>query len=148
MLTTNKKSFFLFTIVLVSTCVIAQSRTNTKLALAKESIFKHVKSPELNTLEYDAKTNKTSDNKEAINKAILKSSKKVGGIVLILKRKYLLKAIHLESNVNLYLDKDSEVLFSTIQKTPLISSIRRSSLKWFYTNNKNLWPCAANKYYG
>lgn len=52
-------------------------------------------------------------NTEAINKAIAECNKKGGGRVVVPKGEWLTGAIHLKSNVNLHVQKDATIKFST-----------------------------------
>lgn len=62
---------------------------------------------------FGAKADGLTDNTQVIKQAIETCSKNGGGIVLVPKGKYLSSAIHLENNVNLHLDKEAEIIFST-----------------------------------
>ena len=53
------------------------------------------------------------DNTEAFKKAIKACSENGGGIVLVPQGKFLTGPIHLESNINLQLDENAEITFST-----------------------------------
>lgn len=86
-----------------------------------QTIIKSIKYPTFqnkvyNILKYGAQSNTSFDNTEAITKAIQECTKNGGGTVVVPKGKYLSSAIHLENNVNLHLDKDAEILFSTNPK--------------------------------
>jgi polygalacturonase len=62
--------------------------------------------------KYGAKADGQSLSTEAIGKAIDECSKKGGGRVVVPKGEFLTGAIHLKSNVNLYLSKDATLKFS------------------------------------
>ncbi|MFX0555784.1 glycoside hydrolase family 28 protein [Maribacter sp. CXY002] len=66
-----------------------------------------------NILDYGAITDSTTNNTDAIKKAIEACSLSGGGIVLIPKGKFLTGPIHLENNINLHLNEGAEILFST-----------------------------------
>lgn len=143
-----------------------------------ETIVKSVKYPSFsnkvyNILQYGAQSSITFDNTASINKAIKECNQNGGGTVVIPKGKYLCKAIHLENNVNLHLDKDAEILFSTNPKDyyPLVHTsfegtefMNYSPLVYSYKKNnvaitgegtlngqadmENWWPWAGSEQYG
>lgn len=69
-----------------------------------------------NILDFGAVPDGLTNNTEAFKKAIETCSENGGGKVMVPKGKYLTGAIHLENNVNLYLEEESEILFSTNPK--------------------------------
>jgi polygalacturonase len=69
-----------------------------------------------NILDFGAVPDGLTNNTEAFKKAIETSSENGGGKVLVPKGNYLTGAIHLENNVNLHLEEESEILFSTNPK--------------------------------
>lgn len=183
MLTKNKKNFFALSLVLAffinNETILAQTESTNKEAWRKmESIVRSIKYPvfknkTFNILQYGAKPDGIFDNTEAIKKAIMDCSKNGGGIVLIPKGKYLSKAIHLEDNVNLYLDKDAEILFSTNPKdyyplvhtsfegtelmnySPFIYAYKKNNVAITgkgtlngQASNENWWPWASSEHYG
>ena len=76
-----------------------------------------------NILNYGAIADGTTLNTEAIRKAIVDCNKKGGGKVIVPKGKFLTGAIHLENNINLYLEEGAELLFSTNPKDyPLVNT--------------------------
>lgn len=125
-----------------------------------------------NIVTFGARPNGTFDNTKAIHKAIQECNKSGGGIVLVPKGKFLSSAIHLEDNVNLHLDKDAEILFSTNPKDyyPLVHTsfegtelMNYSPLVYAYqkknvavtgegtlngqADKNNWWPwCGSNQY--
>ena len=63
---------------------------------------------------YNAKADGVSDDREAIQNAIIDISRFGGGVVNIPAGKYLIDGpLHLENNVNFHLEEDAELLFST-----------------------------------
>ena len=80
------------------------------IAFVKEPQFK---TDVFNILDFGAIADGKTLNTNAIEKAIQKCSRNGGGVVLIPNGKFLTGAIHLESNVNLHLEDNAEVLFST-----------------------------------
>ncbi|HMC01638.1 MAG TPA: glycoside hydrolase family 28 protein, partial [Flavobacteriaceae bacterium] len=64
-------------------------------------------------LDFGAIPDSITINTEAFQKAIKKCTDNGGGRVIVPKGKYLTGPIHLENNVNLYLEEGSEILFST-----------------------------------
>jgi polygalacturonase len=77
-----------------------------------------------NILDFGAVPDGLTNNTEAFKKAIETCSENGGGKVLVPKGKYLTGAIHLENNVNLNLEEESEIIFSTNPKDyyPLVST--------------------------
>ncbi|MEE3226352.1 MAG: glycosyl hydrolase family 28-related protein, partial [Bacteroidota bacterium] len=66
-----------------------------------------------NINEYGAVADGTTLNTEAFKAAIAACNQAGGGKVLVPKGTYLTGPIHLKSNVNLHLEADAEVLFTT-----------------------------------
>lgn len=62
---------------------------------------------------YGAQSGGIIDNTEAFKKAIQACSENGGGIVLVPQGKFLTGAIHLESNINLQIEENAEIIFST-----------------------------------
>lgn len=113
--------------IMISTTAKSQETHNTKEVWAKmESIIKDLKpvtfrNKTYNIINYGAKSDGIFNNTQAIKKAIKVCSKKGGGIVLVPKGKFLSGSIHLENNVNLYLEEGAEIIFSTNPKDyPLV----------------------------
>lgn len=82
-----------------------------------EAIIANVKNPvfpntTFNILDYGAVADGTTKNSEAFTKAIEACNKAGGGKVLVPEGKFLTGPIHLQSNVNLHLEKGAEILFS------------------------------------
>ncbi|MFZ1289970.1 MAG: glycoside hydrolase family 28 protein [Melioribacteraceae bacterium] len=72
---------------------------------------------EFNVLEFGAKPDTNINSKNAIQSAIDECNKNGGGKVIIPKGKYFCGgSIFLKSNVNLHLEKDTEIFFSTNSK--------------------------------
>ena len=68
---------------------------------------------EYNIIDYGAKPTVGYINSDAFKKAIEMCSRNGGGKVVVPKGKFLTGSIHLENNVNLYLEEGSEIVFST-----------------------------------
>lgn len=66
-----------------------------------------------NVLDYGANPDGQTDNTEAFKSAIEKCAMDGGGVVLVPTGKYLTGPIHLKDNINLHLEKGSEILSST-----------------------------------
>ena len=81
--------------------------------ILKETVVPKFKSKVFNIQNYGAVANDSISDATAFKKAISACSSNGGGIVLVPAGKYLTAAIHLEDNVNLHLEKNSEILFST-----------------------------------
>ncbi|UZR97628.1 glycoside hydrolase family 28 protein [Chondrinema litorale] len=86
-----------------------------------EAILDEIKVPEFPdktylVTDFGAVADGTIDCTEAINTAITKCSEEGGGKVVVPAGKYFSGAIHLKSNVNLHLEKDATILFSTDPK--------------------------------
>ena len=125
-----------------------------------------------NVLDYGAIADGTTDNSEAFKKAIKACSEAGGGKVVVPEGKFLTGPIHLKSNVNLYTEEGSEILFSKNKKdylpvvhtsyegvelmnySPLIYAYNQRNIavtgKGVFNgqaNNENWWPwCGAERY--
>ncbi len=66
-----------------------------------------------NISDFGAVGDGKTDNTEVFKKAIAQCSKMGGGMVIVPEGKFLTGAIHLEDNINLHLQKNAEILFST-----------------------------------
>ena len=66
-----------------------------------------------NITNYGAQSGGIIDNTEAFKKAIQACSENGGGIVLVPQGKFLTGSIHLESNINLQIEENAEIIFST-----------------------------------
>lgn len=69
-----------------------------------------------NVKDYGAVADGSTLNTEAFEKTIKECAKNGGGKVIVPNGKYLTGPIHLESNVNLHLEDNAEILFSTNPK--------------------------------
>ncbi|MEP7095399.1 MAG: glycosyl hydrolase family 28-related protein, partial [Flavobacterium sp.] len=69
-----------------------------------------------NIKDYGAVADGLTLNTGAFEKAIKECAENGGGKVIVPNGKYLTGAIHLESNVNLHLEDNAEILFSTNPK--------------------------------
>ncbi|MDQ6471717.1 glycoside hydrolase family 28 protein [Flavobacterium sp. LHD-80] len=111
-------------------------------------------------------------NTQAFEKAIKECAANGGGKVLVPNGKYLTGPIHLESNVNLHLEDQAEILFSTNSKdyplihtswegtelmnhSPLIYARNKTNVAITgkgtlngQANNTNWWPWCGSKRYG
>lgn len=67
-----------------------------------------------NIVDYGAESGGTKDCSQAIREAIHEASNQGGGIVVIPEGEWLTGPIHLESNINLFLDEGAKVLFSQV----------------------------------
>ena len=126
-----------------------------------------------NILEFGAVGDGITNNTNAILKAIDSCNKVGGGKVIIPSGKFLTGPIHLKSNVNLHLEEDAEVLFSTNYKdylplvhtsyegqelmnySPLIYAYKQKNIavtgKGTFNgqaNNTNWWPWSGKDEYG
>lgn len=112
------------------------------------------------------------DNTEAFKKAIKACSENGGGIVLVPQGKFLTGPIHLESNINLQLDENAEITFSTnpsdypivhtsfegtevMNYSPLIYAYQKTNVAVTgkgtlngQANNQNWWPWCGKDTYG
>jgi len=74
-----------------------------------------------NVVQFGAKANTDLDHTEIFKKAIKECNERGGGVVLIPAGKYKTGPIHLENNVNLHIEENAELLFSTNPKDyPLV----------------------------
>jgi len=81
----------------------------------------HFSDKTYNIKDYGAVADGKTSNTPAFEKAIKECAKNGGGKVVVPNGKYLTGPIHLESNVNLHLEDDAEILFSTDSKEyPLV----------------------------
>ena len=83
-----------------------------------KQILARVKPPTFSKKDFDitkygAKAGASNDSSEALSKAIEACNKAGGGRVVVPAGEFLTGAVHLKSNVNLYLSKDATLKFST-----------------------------------
>ena len=106
-------SIFLFLLLIVSSC----AETNKwELAIKIESDIKKTSFPEIyfNIIDFGAtEGNPLFLNTSAINDAIKKCNSNGGGVVLIPKGTWYTGPIQLKSNVNLHIDEEAVLKFST-----------------------------------
>lgn len=179
-------SFFklLFPVVLVAMvlfgCKNAAQKEPAKVdnfAMADE-IIKNIVVPtfadkNFNIVDFGAISDGTTNNTEAIKKAIDSCSNSGGGKVIIPSGTFLTGPIYIKSNVNLHLDEGAVVLFSTNAKdylpvvhtsyegqelmnySPLIYSYKEKNIavtgKGTFNgqaSNENWWPWAGKDIYG
>lgn len=126
-----------------------------------------------NIIDFGAVADAMTNNSEAFKKAIQACTENGGGKVLVPKGKYLTGPIHLENNVNLYLEEGSEILFSTnpndyyplvhtsyegielMNYSPLIYAYKKSNIAVTgkgvlngQASNENWWPWCGKDTYG
>lgn len=83
-----------------------------------EEIISQLKEPafadrDFNVLDFGAVADGTFDNTEAFRNAVNTCNENGGGRVVVPAGQYFSGPIHLKSNVNFHLEKDSEIIFST-----------------------------------
>lgn len=127
-MTTNKLitfksiAFFIVIISLVLSCgkqvsTISEANPWKKMDLIVKSIPEtHFSDKTYNINDFGAIADGKTLNTVAFAKAIKTCTENGGGKVIVPNGKYLTGAIHLESNVNLHLDDQAEILFSTNPK--------------------------------
>ena len=127
-MTTNKLitfksiAFFIVIITLVLACgkqvsSISEANPWKKMDLIVKSIPEtHFSDKTYNINDFGAIADGKTLNTAAFAKAIKACTENGGGKVMVPNGKYLTGAIHLESNVNLHLDDQAEILFSTDPK--------------------------------
>lgn len=104
---------------LVSRNATAQRSTRASVGWAMvPAILARIKAPvfparDFNITNYGARSDDTSDSTEAIRKAIDACNNAGGGRVVVPAGTFLTGAIHLKSNVNLYVSEDATLRFST-----------------------------------
>ncbi|MEP6804188.1 MAG: glycoside hydrolase family 28 protein [Flavobacterium sp.] len=104
--------------VLVSSCAKQTSKISDSDPWKKmELIVKSIPATQFpdktfNINDFGAVADGKTSNTVAFEKAIIACSQNGGGKVLVLNGKYLTGPIHLESNVNLHLEDNAEILFS------------------------------------
>ena len=126
-----------------------------------------------NIIDFGAKPDGTTNNSDAIKKAIEVCTKNGGGTVIIPLGKFLCGPIHLENNVNLHLEDGSELLFSSnpddyyplvltsfegnqlMNYSPLIYAYKKKNIAITgkgtlngQANNTNWWPWCGKSTYG
>lgn len=103
------------------------------------------KADTFNIIKYGAKNDGITLNSKAINDAIIACNKKGGGVVLVPKGMWLTGPVELKSNVNLHLQKNAILQFtSDFSQYPLVASnweglpqMRNQSPLWA-TNQQNI----------
>lgn len=106
---------FLFTVVLFNACTlsaIAQTKVNSwdNLPKIKRPVFK---TDTFNIVKFGAIADGYTLNTKSINQAIVTCSNKGGGVVLIPSGYWLTGPVELKSNVNLHLEKNALLQFSS-----------------------------------
>ncbi len=116
----RKDSLFLLmgTILCCLSCKGVKNMDYQEYWRMKEHIEQGLKEPsfpnrEYNVIDYGAVSDGLTKNTTAFSNAIRECSEAGGGIVRMPRGKYLTGPIHLDDNVNLHLEKDAEILFST-----------------------------------
>ncbi|MDT0649539.1 glycoside hydrolase family 28 protein [Autumnicola edwardsiae] len=115
----NLKKIFL--VFLISSCVHLYGQNQEEYWKKAEEIVKGIHEPEIpdrifSITEFGAVADGSTMNTEAIKKAINECNKQGGGTVLVKGGVFLTGPIHLKSNVNLHIDKNATVKFSTEPK--------------------------------
>lgn len=102
-----------------STCQTIELQTFDEIIPPIDAPFEmpQLKRPEIpfkkfDIRDYGAEEGGLTKNTEAIKTAIAAAVKTGGGIIVIPKGKWLTGPIHLDNNINLYISKDAELLFS------------------------------------
>ena len=115
----NRVAFYLGLILSVSLFFqCTEIDQETKKWAQADSILKHIQPPEFpdqtfNIKDYGAVGDGSTMNTGAIKAAINACNKAGGGKVLVPEGKYLTGPIHLKSNINLHVDQNAVLLFST-----------------------------------
>lgn len=84
-----------------------------KQEIEKAVVVPSFKNKTYNIVDFGAKSGGQHNNSEAFKKAIETCTKNGGGKVVVPSGKFLTGPIHLDNNVNLYLEDGAEILFST-----------------------------------
>lgn len=122
LITSKSTAFFIVIISLVLSCgkqvsTISEANPWKKMDLIVKSIPEtHFSDKTYNINDFGAIADGKTLNTAAFAKAIKACTENGGGKVIVPNGKYLTGAIHLESNVNLHLDDQAEILFSTNPK--------------------------------
>jgi len=111
-------SIIIMVITISSLKGICQSSENKSSWDLTINILKYIKDPQFpkkvyNIVDFGAKDDGVTNNSKAINAAITKCSKDGGGRVLISKGNFLTGPIIMKSNVDLHIDADAILKFST-----------------------------------
>jgi len=114
----NTIKILFLALVFTSGQLIAQSSTQDKYWEKAEDIVKNLEEPNIPEKTYPindfgAVADGITMNTEAINKAIVKCNKEGGGTVLVKGGSFLTGPIHMKSNVNLHIEENSTLKFST-----------------------------------
>ncbi|PAM93643.1 glycoside hydrolase [Flavobacterium sp. IR1] len=174
-----KSITFFSTLLMVFSCCAQQATVVTETDPWKrmELIIKGIPQTQFlaktySIQNYGAVADGKTLNTEAFRKAIKACTENGGGKVVVPSGKYLTGAIHLENNVNLHLEDNAEILFSTdpknyplvhtsfegtelINYSPLIFARNKTNVAVTgkgtlngQANNDNWWSWAGSKYYG
>lgn len=109
-----KKIFSVLVVMLTMMCGTSMAQQDAWNTVYKQ-IESRIKAPEFKNKTYKVavkQTNSAKQNQQIINKTIAKCSKAGGGKVVIPAGKYQTGAITLQSNVNLCVEKDAELIFA------------------------------------
>lgn len=164
---------FMFLSCAKQVSVASEANPWQKMELIIKSIPEtHFKDAVYNVKDFGAVADGKTSNTAAFEKAIKKCAAEGGGKVLVPNGKYLTGPIHLESNVNLHLEDQAEILFSTdfkeyflvhtsfegtelMNHSPLIYvkgktnvAITGKGILNGQANNSNWWPWCGHKGYG
>lgn len=171
------KVFGLLSLILIScgkqVSNVAETDPWKKMDLIVKSIPEtHFANKTYNINDFGAVADGKTMNTLAFEKAIKECASKGGGKVLVPNGKYLTGPIHLESNVNLHLEDQAEILFSTNSKdypllhtswegtelmnhSPLIFAKNKTNVAITgkgtlngQANNTNWWPWCGSKRFG
>ncbi|RZJ52642.1 MAG: glycoside hydrolase family 28 protein [Flavobacterium sp.] len=101
---------------------VSESDSWKKMELIVKNIPQtHFSDKTYNIKDFGAVADGTTSNTVVFDKAIKECAKNGGGMVIVPNGKYVTGPIHLESNVNLHLEDEAEILFSTDSKEyPLV----------------------------
>lgn len=152
---------------------VSESNPWKRMELIVKSIPEtHFKATIYNVKDFGAVADGKTSNTAAFEKAIKKCAADGGGKVLVPNGRYLTGPIHLESNVDLHLEDQAEILFSTNSKdyplvhtsfegtelmnhSPLIYAKNKTNVAITgkgtlngQANNSNWWPWCGSKGYG
>ena len=128
----NRREFFKTIVIGTAGLAVLPRMTFGEPADAWETTYKQIlariKPPtfpkkDFNITKYGAKAGASNDSSAAVAKAIDACSKAGGGRVVVPAGEFLTGAVHLKSNVNLYLAKDATLKFSTdASKYPIVAT--------------------------
>jgi polygalacturonase len=106
----TKTTAVLFCFTLLCGCALGGQQADDILSRIKAPVFPE---KDFNITDYGATANGNTDCTDAFEKAITAANKAGGGRVVVPAGTYLTGAIHLRSNVNLYVSEGAVIKFST-----------------------------------